>query len=279
MPVHLGVEPPFTMESPTATYTAFYWLFAAQLLLVAGWIALAAWRRRSVVPGGVLLGAVAIGYFAPPLLNRLTLVWFPNNIPFAYITAFGMRDPVFDFIGYVLFYAGGGYACFLMLANGKGARGVYVVTLLGGVADALFELPFLHFGMYTYYGDQPFLIAGLFPLHWIVINATVPALCGVVILMAVKRGGSSRVMFWRSAFAVVVAGSLTIAVALPVGVALNSTLPAIVVRIAAVLSIAGAMGLVLACAQYASKLEKSELASPVDDNDSRRRNPSPTSRS
>jgi hypothetical protein len=84
---------PSDMQSPIAAYTTFYWLFFAQVAGAVLWLAYVAWRNRTAIPLAALGGALVVAYFAPPLLNRLTLVWFPDNIPLAYISAFGMRDP------------------------------------------------------------------------------------------------------------------------------------------------------------------------------------------
>jgi hypothetical protein len=132
---------PSDMQSPVAAYTVFYWLFFAQVAAAIVWLAYVAWRSRTAVPLAALGGALAVAYFAPPVLNRLTLVWFPDNIPLSYISAFGMRDPLFDYLGYALFFGLGGYSCYRLIGSGRGARGVLGVALTWGVADLVYELP------------------------------------------------------------------------------------------------------------------------------------------
>jgi hypothetical protein len=49
-----------------------------------------------------------------------------------------------------------------------------------GVLNVLLEIPMLRSGLYVYYGDQPFTIAG-FPISWLVINS-LGSLFGAVVI-------------------------------------------------------------------------------------------------
>lgn len=248
----LMVEPPVTMESPNTVYTVFYWLFVAQLVPAIGFLLFRAWRQRDGIPVGVLLGALAIGYLSPPILNHLTMVWFPSNIPFAYITAFGMRDPFFDWMGYALFYGIGGFATYTAIRRGGGVRAVYVTAGVWALADLLYEIPFLHFGMYTYYGNQPFEIGG-FPLHWVVVNAMVPVITAVLLYLLVDKGTYPKRPWLRALGAAPVAGVITVGAVMPVSVALHADAPTIVIRIAAVATIVLAGSVIVVCAGMAKR--------------------------
>lgn len=248
------VDMPSDMHSPTAAYTTFYWLFFAQVAVAVVWLAYVAWRNRTAIPLAALGGALVVAYFAPPLLNRLTLVWFPDNIPLAYIHAFGMRDPLFDYLGYALFFGLGGYSCYRLIGSGRGARAVYGVAVVWGVADLVYELPFLRWGLYTYYGPQPFQILG-FPIHWVLINSMVPVVTGTLMHLATSGHDiDRRRMLLRVAGCPPLASFVTLGVAMPIGVALNATTTAAAVHLAALLSIAMALGLILFCARYAQRV-------------------------
>lgn len=251
---------PSDMQSPVAAYTAFYWLFFAQVVGAVVWLAYVAWRNRTAIPLAALGGALIVAYFSPPLLNRLTLVWFPDNIPLAYISAFGMRDPLFDYLGYALFFGLGGYSCYRLIDSGRGARAVYGVALVWGVADLIYELPFLHWGLYTYYGAQPFQILG-FPVHWVLINAMVPVVTGTLMRLAINGYTDRNRMLLRVAGCAPLASFVTLGVAMPVGVALNAAVPAAVVHLGAGLSIAMAVGLIIFCAGYAQRVAQSTKSS------------------
>jgi len=62
-------------------------------------------------------------------------------------------------------------------------RSVVVTAVAFGIADLLYELPFLAAGVYTYYGQQPFAIL-TFPLHWLVMNSAVPVITGFIMYWA-----------------------------------------------------------------------------------------------
>ena len=152
------------MHAPSASYTVFYIVFIANLVGSVGWLAWRARATRSTLPLAALAGGLAMGVVAAPMYNALTLVWFPPNIPGAFITAFGMKDPFFDLVGYALFIGFGGWFLCEQLRAGHGARAIWLTFAAWGAADLVFELPFLHWGMYRYYGDQPFTVGG-FPIH------------------------------------------------------------------------------------------------------------------
>jgi hypothetical protein len=256
MPTIEMAEMPYGMHAPVAAYTVFYWLFFVQVAAAVAWLGYVAWHNRTAVPAAALGGSLTVAYFAPPVLNRLTLVWFPDNIPLTYITAFGMHDPLFDYLGYALFFGLGGYSCYRLIASGRGARAVYGAALVWGVADLAYELPFLHWGMYTYYGPQPFQILG-FPIHWVLINAMVPVLTGTLMRLAVSGQIDRRRMLLRVAGCAPLSSFVTLGVAMPVAVALNARVPAVAVHFAALLSIAMAVGLIRYCAGCAQRIAQS----------------------
>ena len=85
MPTIEMAEMPYGMHAPVAAYTVFYWLFFVQVAAAVAWLGYVAWHNRTAVPAAALGGSLTVAYFAPPVLNRLTLVWFPDNIPLTYI--------------------------------------------------------------------------------------------------------------------------------------------------------------------------------------------------
>jgi hypothetical protein len=175
----MGPTPPVEMQSPALAYNIFYLIFAVQFIGALGWLITHAVKTRSRLPLIVFAGSLFVGYFTPPLFNQLLMTWFPSNIPWSYISAFGMKDPLFDFVGYALYFGLGGYMMMRALQRGSGGRAVAVTAVAFGIADLLYELPFLAAGLYTYYGQQPFAIL-TFPLHWLVMNSAVPVITGFI---------------------------------------------------------------------------------------------------
>lgn len=235
----MNVAPPVEMQAPSAAYTVFYAIFALNLVGSVGWLAWRASSTRSALPLAAAAGGLAAGLVLPPIYNALTLVWFPSNIPGTFITAFGMRDPFFDVIGYALFIGFGGWLLCEQLRAGRGARAVWEAFALWGVADLLFELPFLRWGMYEYYGDQPFLVGG-FPVHWVFMNGAVPVISGALMYAMAdhwpfRGGGGPRV---RIAAAPLLAGGLLLVPMAPVAVALHADVASWVRGAAALASVA-----------------------------------------
>jgi hypothetical protein len=230
--------PPVDLDAPSAAYTTFYVLFAINLAACVGWMAWRSRSTRSPLPLAALAGGLAAGVVLPPIYNATTLVWFPSNIPLPFITAFGMKDPTFDVIGYALFIGFGGWVLCEQLRAGRGAAAIWWTFAAWGVADLLIELPFLQWGMYTYYGDQPLTIGG-FPLHWVAMNGTIPVLSGVLMYLVSEhwpfgaQGAPLRVFA-----APAISGGLLMVPIAPVATALHADVPSWVRVAAALLSTA-----------------------------------------
>jgi hypothetical protein len=214
-------------------------LFALSTAGTFGWLTVQARRRRSALPLAAVAGGLAVGLVVPPAYNFLTLVWFPSNIPLPFVTEFGMKDPLFDALGYVLFIGFGGYLLYTLLLRGLGAKAVYATFALWGMTDLLLELPFLQTGLYRYYGDQPLQIGG-FPVHWVFLNGLVPTLAGSLMYLSTERWPCSRrVAAWRVAGCPALAAGLLMIPMFPVAAALHADVASTVRIGAAVLTIAG----------------------------------------
>jgi hypothetical protein len=250
---------PIDMQAPAVSYTVFYAIFVASMLGSVGWLARRSRSTRSPLPLAALAGGVAVGVVMPPIYNALTMVWFPNNIPGAYVTAFGLRDPLFDLAGYALFIGFGGWILCEQLRAGHGARAIWLTFVSWGVADLLFELPFLEWGMYTYYGDQPFTVGG-FPVHWVFMNGTVPVIAGVLMFLMADHWpfGEGRASL-RVAAAPALAGGLLLVPMAPVATALHADVASWVREAAALASI----GISLATMRFLAARFPVRRAEPV----------------
>jgi hypothetical protein len=224
------------MQAPVLTYQIFYAIFAIQTVGALIWLAWDTRRTRSAGAVVAFSGSLVVGYFLPPVFNHLLLVWFPSNIPLAYITAFDMRDPLFDFIGYAMYFGLGGYMMMRAYQVGKGRRAVIVTVIVFGLADLLYEVPFITAGMFTYYGNQPFAIQ-TFPMHWLLINASVPALTGFVMYWANQLGSTPRQRLGGVFVAPSVSAALLFIPLTPIAMVMYSSLPPIATYGAALLAI------------------------------------------
>jgi len=246
-------DAPLDMRSPQDAYTVFYVLFAINMLGTVAWLAHRARRDRTAAPIAALAGGLVVGAVVPPIYNALTKVWFPSNIPYPFVEAFGMKDPLFDMLGYALFIGFGGYLLLTMLRAGQGARAIYTTFVLWGVTDLVLEIPFLQWGLYQYYGDQPFEIAG-FPLHWVFLNGFVPIAAGSLMYLVTDRWpGSQRGAALRVAACPALAGGLLMIPIFPVATALHADVPSGVRMLASVAAIAMTAWAVLAAARLADR--------------------------
>jgi hypothetical protein len=251
------------MQSPEAAYQVFYALFAVNVAVTLGWLAWRARATRSVAPLAALAGGLAVGVVIPPIYNALTLVWFPSNIPAPFVTAFGMKDPLFDTAGYAVFIGFGGWVLCEQLRAGRGARAIWITFAAWGIADLLIELPFLDWGMYTYYGDQPMQIGG-FPLHWVFMNGAVPVIAGVLMhVMTDHWPFGERGAAWRVAAAPALAGGLLLVPMAPVATALHADVASWVRVAAAFASIAISLGTLTWLAARFPVAQRARVGQPV----------------
>lgn len=256
----MNLDAPIEMQSPEDAYLVFYILFAVNAVATLIWLAWKARQNRTIVPLAALAGGLVVGAIVPPIYNALTKVWFPDNIPLPFVEAFGMKDPLFDLLGYSLFIGFGGYYLYMQLQNGGGARVIYGTFLMWGLVDLVLEIPFLQWGMYTYFGDQPFLIGG-FPLHWVVFNGLVPVLAGVLMYIAVDRWPSGpKGAGWRVAASPVVSGAILMIPIFPIATALHADVPSAVRYVAAIASIAISVWMLQVCARAAEREKERLLA-------------------
>jgi hypothetical protein len=260
--------PPIEMQSPQLAYQIFYLIFAFQLVAALAWLAVHSWRTHSRLPLVAFAGSLFVGYFVPPVFNHLLMTWFPSNIPWAYINAFDMRDPLFDFVGYTLYFGLGGYVMMRAFQRGLGSRAVALTAVIFGVADLLYELPFLAAGMYTYYGQQPLAIL-TYPLHWLVMNATVPVITGFIMYWADRLARSNRERA-AAIFAApsVAAASLFVPMA-PIATTLRADLPNTARLGTSLLAMAVCVVAISYIARWADRIEPAKVTDTV----ARQRNP------
>ncbi|MGW6728006.1 hypothetical protein ACWF9G_19070 [Nocardia sp. NPDC055029] len=229
--------PPVEMAAPSGSYIAFYAVTLCSLAVSLSWLTWRSYSARSWLPISVVAGGLAVGTVLPPICNALTYVWFPSNIPFAYITAFGMRDPAFDLLGYAMFFSVGGWYFYEQLRAGRGRRAVWATFAIFAVLDLVLEVPFVVWGLFEYYGDQPFTIAG-FPAHWCIMNGAVPIVSGGLLYLAIERWPFGGNVVLRVAAVPLLAGGLLLLPMAPVATALNAEMQSRVRYVAAVATMA-----------------------------------------
>jgi hypothetical protein len=127
-------------------------------------------RRGDWVPVYVLLGA-ALAIVYEPLGDMLGLAYYPEVGQIAWIDTFGRKTPLFVALIYFSYFPP--FIFWFLRAVEAGITRATWWKLWGGMvlATFLFEPVPLHFGLWLYYGAQPFLVFK-FPLYWAFVNAS-----------------------------------------------------------------------------------------------------------
>ena len=132
-----------------------------------------------VVVLAMMIGAAATT-FMEPLFDIITAVWHPiigQNVAF---TLLGRDVPQWAFTGYMNVYGCAGSMMLIAFMNGVTRRTVWLWCLAPLFFDFLIEEVMLHYDLYFYYGNQPFVLLR-FPLYQPACN-TVGVFFGVTVL-------------------------------------------------------------------------------------------------
>ncbi|MDT7563380.1 MAG: hypothetical protein QOG76_2004 [Pseudonocardiales bacterium] len=205
------------------------------------WLGLRRWlpqdRALFVV---CLLGGAATSLFEP-VTDVLAGVWFAPGGMWVMFTTFNRPMPWFILPCYIWFIGGQVAYVLYRMRRGVSARQLWILYAAFIGTNIVMEVPAIAAGIYTYYGPQPFQIAGL-PLWFQSINAAVPlvAAAAVAYLWPRLRG-------WRRLAVIAVlpsAHALGNAVAgWPMWSAVHSTDNIVVIYLVAAVSVALAVGL------------------------------------
>jgi hypothetical protein len=160
---------------------------AAALAYGAIGLALLLWgmgdpRRRWIVAAMLVGGAVTSTI--EPLLDVVTGAFHPLVNQEPVFTLMGRGIPPWVVICYAIYYGGFGALNLLAYDRGVTRRGVWLWFLAPLLGDVLLEESMLHFDLYRYYGNQPFVLIR-FPLYQPAGNS-VGALLGVSTLFLLR---------------------------------------------------------------------------------------------
>lgn len=216
------------------------------------WIAI---RHKSIVPVFIYLGG-GLAYLAEPLVNVLGLVWFPQEGLQAVWGTLGRKVPLFGFLAYLWFLGGMTVILYDRLRSGLTGRGIWIAYGIFVLAECILEIPGLQIGAFTYYGNQPFVVAK-FPLWWAFVNAAAPIVAGVLCyrMLPLIAPPLRFVALYAVCFsnALVMGGS-----AFPLFFALNAPAGPLVTHLVGVLTIATACFFVYMAALCAGQLQRAQ---------------------
>lgn len=171
-------EPPWAMTTPATAQTVITTILA---IVVAGFLAAAVreWRRTGRPVFLLMLIGGLVCSLNEALVDVLGHCHFPIDGWIVY-TAFDRAVPAWVILAYVVFFGGLSYLMAKGFQNGATRKAMWIGIGIFGVLNVLLEIPMLKSGLYIYYGDQPFTIAG-FPISWLIINS-LGSLFGAVVI-------------------------------------------------------------------------------------------------
>jgi hypothetical protein len=141
-------------------------------------------RDRSALPL-YLFAAGALTVFFEPYPDLLGAAVFPEQDQIGWISTFDRHIPMYIGLTYLFYWA----PAWLLIVD-QFRRGItrvrfWVTCGVMVVATCLIELVPLHFGLWTYYGQQPLRLGG-FPLWWAFVNGHSFIASSVVLLLLLR---------------------------------------------------------------------------------------------
>lgn len=147
-------------------------------------------RDRSALPL-YLFAAGALAVFFEPYPDLLGAAVFPEQDQIGWISTFGRHIPMYIGLTYLFYWAPAWLWIIDRFRRGITPRAFWATCGVMVVATCLIELVPLHFGLWTYYGEQPFRIGG-FPLWWAFVNGHSFIASGVVLVLLLRLLPANR---------------------------------------------------------------------------------------
>ena len=223
-------------------------------IVMGGFVAImVAWGIRNIVARRdpalliCMIGGLLTCVMEPNLM-RLYKFFYPQVGQHTLFYGFGQPVPIYLALCYSAFLGPSAY--FLMrtqFVRSFDARSFFIGMIAVVIAEVALEVVCVRFGVWLYFGDQPFTV-GDFPVHVAVIIG-----CAMVILGSVSRiwfdrfGGAAQ--WWMVPISPLMMLGVFSVFAYPVGLAMNSAGGIGVARIGSLLS----MALALAASFVAAK--------------------------
>ena len=150
------------------------------VVLCAAFCIWGAVKHKSLVPIWLFLGG-GIAYINEPFLNAVGLCWYPPEGMVSVFESIGRPVPLFGFLAYVWFFGGGCFLVYHLMSKGMTTAKIWRLYAILVVAETLLEIPGLNMEhVYTYYGNQPFVLFK-FPVWWAFVNAGTPMVTGALV--------------------------------------------------------------------------------------------------
>jgi hypothetical protein len=116
------------------------------------------------VAGGLLMGILE------PMLDYLGLLWFADDNVAIANTLFERHIPLYVILGYAFFFGAQAYIIYRGILAGRPTTFFVGCVAASWVFDAALQITGAQLDLYSYYGNQPYLIGGA-PAWWFSIDA------------------------------------------------------------------------------------------------------------
>lgn len=192
MPVPPDLVMPGTAETVATLGTA------AVAVIAVGFAVGLGLRHRTPLYLLVLIGGV-LACLNEPMLDVIGGCLHPQTGGWTVFTAYDRPIPLWAVIAYGLYFGAVPLVVLAFMRQAAGPR-TRLLQCIGVIfaANLLIEIPILAGDVYVYYGEQPFKIFGLFPLHWLFINGVGAALIAVVLYLFGDRLTGMKQLYWLS---------------------------------------------------------------------------------
>lgn len=176
--------PPVDISAPHAWSVAFTAICVLFFLAAVSWVARLARRGE---PLGILflIGGLFMGLLEP-YLDYLGLLWFADDNVAVVVNLFGRHVPLFVVLGYSFFFALQAFIVYRAIHLGMGTRFFLYAYVISWLFDGALQVTGAQFGLYRYYGQQPFMIFGA-PAWWYTIDATLQLTAGLIFFLLRHR--------------------------------------------------------------------------------------------
>lgn len=186
----LSQAPPLYPVPPADLSAPHGWSMAFTVICVALWSLAFIWVMRLALRGETLglvflLGGLCMGLLEP-YLDYLGLLWFATDNVAVTVNLFARHIPLYVVAGYSFFFGLQAYVVYRAILLGKGARFFFYAYALSWLFDAALQITGAQFGLYKYYGQQPFLFFGA-PAWWYTIDASMQLTAGLVLFLLRHR--------------------------------------------------------------------------------------------
>ncbi|MEA3151134.1 MAG: hypothetical protein QOD56_2073 [Gammaproteobacteria bacterium] len=186
----LSQAPPAYPVPPADLSAPHGWSMAFTVICVAFWALAFIWVTRLALQSDklglvFLLGGLCMGLLEP-YLDYLGLLWFATDNVAVTVNLFARHIPLYVVLGYSFFFGLQAYVIYRAILLGKGAKFFVYAYGLSWLFDAALQITGAQFGLYRYYGQQPFLFFGA-PAWWYTIDASMQLTAGLVLFLLRHR--------------------------------------------------------------------------------------------